>query len=56
MNISKHLIDKKISFDDALFYFIFNFDTTLTFFLILIFHIFYVTDVVLSFQKSIMSP
>jgi hypothetical protein len=45
----------QFSFDDVLF--ILNiFDTTLMYFLSHIFHFLYVTNVVLSFQKSIMSP
>jgi hypothetical protein len=38
------------------FNFNFNFDITLTFFWLHIFHFFYLTNVMLSFQKSIMNP
>ncbi len=36
--------------------FLFYFDNTLTFLLIQIFHFLYVTNVMFSFQKSIVSP
>jgi hypothetical protein len=72
MNIPKHVIDQKIhafmkvyilgkfqciskinsSFDALVFYF----DITLRDFLVHIFHFFSVTNEMLSFQKSIMSP
>jgi hypothetical protein len=41
------------SFDDAIFFY---FDITLRYILVHIFHFFYVTNEMLSFQKSIMNP